>query len=731
MSTETVESDLRRTLKARMRTDLAANQQRHAGQLFYILKDPVSLRYYRFRPEEYFILQQLDGTKDLYDVQHAFVAEFSPQRLSIEDLERFVRQLLDAGVAVVDSRLAGRRLYERHKERKFVKLKQTLLNFMYIRIPLFDPERLLDRLLGWFGFLFTIPFFLVACAFWASAGLLILCNWDQFLAKLPTFEDFFKAQNIFWLWCSIGVVKVLHEFGHGISCKKFGGEVHEMGFMLLVFSPALYCNVTDAWMLPNRWHRAIIGAAGIYVELIIAAAAAWVWWFSEPGMLNFLCLSTIVVCSVSTVVFNGNPLMKFDGYYIVSDLLEIPNLRERSNRYLGNLASRALFGVEASPDSYAPGGRRWPFAIYAVAAYVYKWVVAVGIIFFFYTFLKPYKLEIIGIMLAWFAFGSMVVFPIFQVNKVLRRQWREMKVKTARMVFGLTTAGVALTTLLLMPFPLRVNLPMLVQARDAASLYVHSSGRLVELRVKDGDVVSPGTIIAILENPDTAREEAKLELEAAMQLRRQEVSKRVGDHVSAQAATVQWQAVRERIKHLDGERRKLTIRVPSGVSGRVMGPPKETELGKWYDAGRLLCKVGSVEDLEGYAVVEHGDTSLFKVGNRAWVKVRGHLGAVNETSIERVSETVVDDLPPALSSKAGGAIPTNPENPSARTSAAKNQDRPPETPTMRSYSVAVRLDNTDRRLAPGLRGTVRVDCGSAPLAWRIARYLQQTFYFKI
>jgi len=728
MSTETIESDLRRSLKARMRTDLVANQQRHAGQLFYIIKDPVSLRYYRFRPEEYFLLTQLDGENDLYDVQHAFANEFRPQRLSIEDLERFVRQLLDAGVAVVDSPRAGRRLYERHRQRKFQKLRQTLANFMYIRIPLFDPERLLERLLKWCGFLFTIPFFLLACSFWASAGLLILCNWDQFVAKLPTFEDFFHAQNIFWLWCSIGVVKVLHEFGHGLSCKKFGGEVHEMGFMLLVFSPALYCNVTDAWMLPNRWHRAIIGAAGIYVELIIAAAAAWIWWFSEPGMLNFLCLSTIVVCSVSTVVFNGNPLMKFDGYYIVSDLLEIPNLRERSNRYLGNTASKLVFGVEASPDSYAPGGRQWPFAIYAVAAYIYKWVVALGIVYFFYTFLKPYKLEILGAMLAWGAVGSMVVLPVVQIVKLLRRQWKEMKVKSARLIVGLSTAGVALVALLLTPFPLRVNLPVLVQARDATSLFAHAAGRLKELRVKDGDHVAPGAIIAILENADTERELHKLKLEAATQLKRQAASASVGDFVTRDAAVVQYNAAQERVKHLDDEMRKLVLVVPPGVSGRVIAPPRPTDLGKWFESGKLLCKIGRVEDLEGYAVVEHGDTSLFKPGNRAWIKVRGHLGKVHETTIDRVSEMTVEELPPALSAKAGGKVATTPDRHKRQ---RHGDEEPSETPMQRSYSVAVRLDNTDHRLSPGLRGTLRIDCGRAPLAWRIARYLQQTFYFKI
>jgi putative peptide zinc metalloprotease protein len=729
MSLETVESDLRRSLKARMRSDLAVNQQRHAGQLFYVLKDPVSLRYYRFRPEEYFLLSQLDGEKDLYDVQHAFVTEFSPQRLSIEDLERFVRQLLDAGVATIDTPRSGRRLYERHREKKFAKLKQTFSNFMYIRIPLFDPERTLERMMKWCGFVFSLPFFLLMCCFWASAGLLILCNWEVFMAKLPSFEDFFKVQNIFWMWCSIGVVKILHEFGHGLSCKKFGGEVHEMGFMLLVFSPALYCNVTDAWMIPNRWHRAIIGAAGIYVELIIAAAAAWVWWFSEPGMLNFLCLSTIVVCSVSTVVFNGNPLMKFDGYYIVSDLLEIPNLRERSNRYLGNLASRAVFGVEANPDSYAPGGRRWPFAVYAVAAYVYKWVVALGIIYFFYTFLKPYKLEIVGVMLAWFAVLTMVVMPVFQVQKSLRRHWREMKVKTARMVLGLSVAAGVLAGLLLAPMPMRVDLPMVVEPKDATLMYVQASGRLVDLRVKDGDQVTGGTILAVLENPDTSRERAKLQLEATTQMSRQQSYASVGDFTSSKAAAVEAQAILDRIKHLETHQQKLTIRVPDGVSGRVIAPPKDVDLGKWFEAGRLLCKVGRPNDLEGYAVVEHGDTSLFKPGSRAWVKVKGHLGAIQVTTIDRVSETVVDELPPALSNKAGGAVPTSQQE---HKKAGRDTDAPPiEAPMLRSYSVAVKLDNAAGTFAPGVRGTVRVDCGTAPLIWRITRYLQQTFYFNL
>ena len=126
------------------------------------------------------------------------------------------------------------------------------------------------------------------------------------------------------------MTKVLHEFGHGLSCKHFGGECHEMGVMILVLTPCLYCNVSDSWMLPNKWHRAAIGAAGMYVEVVLASICTFIWWFTEPGLFNYLCLNVMFICSVSTVMFNANPLLRYDGYYILADILEIPNLRQKA-----------------------------------------------------------------------------------------------------------------------------------------------------------------------------------------------------------------------------------------------------------------------------------------------------------------------------------------------------------------------------------------------------------------
>ena len=165
-----------------------------------------------------------------------------------------------------------------------------------------------------------------------------------------------------------------------------------MGVLLLVLTPCLYCNVSDSWMLPNKWHRAAIGAAGMYVELVMASIATFLWWFSEPGLLNNLCLSVMFVCSVTTLVFNANPLMRYDGYYVLADWIEIPNLREKSNRYLQNLFLEKCLGVEVPPEEYMDPLRKAGFVFYAVVSYLYRWIVTFGILYLFHTFLKPYKL---------------------------------------------------------------------------------------------------------------------------------------------------------------------------------------------------------------------------------------------------------------------------------------------------------------------------------------------------
>jgi hypothetical protein len=190
--------------------------------------------------------------------------------------------------------------------------------------------------------------------------------------------------------------KVCHEFGHGLACRRFGGECHEIGVMFLVFTPCLYCNVSDSWRMPNKWHRAVIGAAGMYVELILAIFATFIWWFAEPGIVRDICLQVMLIASVSTVLFNGNPLLRFDGYYILSDLLEIPNLHQRSAKALSSLLGRYWMGLPPSPDPLLPQNRMWAFAAFTVLAFIYRIFIMVSIFMFLNSWLKPYGLEAVG-----------------------------------------------------------------------------------------------------------------------------------------------------------------------------------------------------------------------------------------------------------------------------------------------------------------------------------------------
>src|SRR6266849_603473 len=348
-------SDLerRKQVRIRLRSDLNIAPQKYEGRTYYVVKDPVSLRYYRFEEQENFIIEMMNGAATLDETQKEFEKRFRPKRLTLEDLEGFAQQLLTAGLAHNESPQAGSQLYKRRRKRRRSEWMQALTNILYIKIPVYDPDKLLNAMLPWMRWIFTTWFMALSITVMLSAIMLVLTHFETFRDKLPAYHEFFSFGTVWYLWLALGIVKVIHEFGHGLSCKAFGGEVHEMGALFLVFSPCLYCNVSDAWTLPSKWKRIIISFAGIYVELIIAAIATFVWWGSPPGTFeNEMSLSLMIVCSVSTVVFNANPLMRFDGYYMLADWLEIPNLRDQSNRFLKNLFLEHCLGVEVQPEPY-------------------------------------------------------------------------------------------------------------------------------------------------------------------------------------------------------------------------------------------------------------------------------------------------------------------------------------------------------------------------------------------
>jgi putative peptide zinc metalloprotease protein len=741
---ESLVSSTSRPVQLRMRPDLEARRQRYQGAGYWVLKEPVGLNYYRFHEEEYAILQMLDGHTSLEQIKERFEDEFTPQKITFQDLQQFIGMLHRSGLVISESSGQGKQLKKRRDEKKRKELMGKLSNVFALRFRGIDPEWILNTVYKFTWWFFSPAFMVVWFIIVASAASLVLVNFDIFRQRLPGFHEFFATQNWAYLACTMAVVKVLHEFGHGLSCKHYGGECHEMGAMLLVFTPALYCNVSDSWMLPNKWHRAFIGAAGMYVEIFLASLATFVWWFSEPGLINQIALSVMFICSVSTVMFNGNPLLRFDGYYILMDILEIPNLRQKSTEVLRRTLFEWCLGVEEPENPFLPQKNRFFFGMFTVAAVCYRWIVVFSILMFLNAVLKPYGLQVIGRLIAAMGFVGLVVQPVMELAKFFYIPGRMKKVKKERMAISATLLAGALLFVLFLPLPHYVRCSFEVEPRGAAAIYAEApGGRMTQCNVKVGDpVVANETVLVVLESRALEGAVAVLEgkkAETASEL----ASLRERRFVDRKAET-QIAQTEEVLEMLEGQlaekRRQLErLKIVSPISGTVLQAPyrpssggRDGRLPTW--SGRVLddrnrtavlaegdqiCFVGDPGQMDAVLVIDQGEFSQVEVGDPVAFKLEGFRNDSLSGQIDQKAMINLKVSPANLSDKAGGGVQT-------RMDASGNA-----VPMNTSYQARARIENTRGEIQTGMRGEARIFIGWTPLSTRIYRFVAKTFNFDL
>ncbi len=712
-------------LKARLRPDLVVQPQFYEGMTHYVVKDPIALKYFRFKAEEYFLLQQLDGKNTLLEVKRAFEKKYRPQTITVEDLIRFVSQLHEASLAWIDTAEQATALIRRRRKNQWKKVGQFFANILYVKIPVVDPERLLTGMYPYFRWIFTSWFIAGSVALMLAAVTLVASQWTEFSNKLPEFQSFFNYKTIFAFWISLAIIKIIHEFGHGLTAKHFGGEVHEMGMLFLVLTPALYCDVTDCWLLPSKWKRIWISAAGIYVECFLASIATFVWWNTTEGLLNSLMMATMFICSVNTILFNANPLLRYDGYYVMADYLEIPNLRMKSSQFFSYLFQEKVLGLEIPVQSYMPRSRRILFVTYAIASYLYRWVVTFGILFFLYQFL-PDKLRVIGAMLALGSLVPLLFMPLYQAVKFVRQPGRMRKVKKARTAAFFAAVGVAAAGILLIPTPLRVQGTLVLTAARPEKVYAEVPGRLVALDVRDNQFITKGTVLAKLSNPEKLRERIARQEEVNTNFVKADTYNR-SSNVRSRALAQQYQNtaidLEEPLNKLIDQIGKLTLVAPR--DGYLLGVPHPETVGQWLQPGKPFCEVADPTVLEGHIILDQGDVDLVRFddqgrGPRAWVKVTGSAERTYRSRVSQVAKRNRDEIPPELSNLAGGEIATKPDQ---ETGQAK-----PLTPV---YEVVIPIDNSDLSLHPGQRGTVKIDGGTHTVYWWLKRLITKTFHFTL
>ena len=708
-------------LQVKLRPDLIVQPQFYEGMTHYVVKDPIALKYFRFKIEEYFLLQQLDGKNTLQDVKRAFERKYRPQTISIEDLTRFTAQLHEAGIAQIDSPDQAKVLIRRRRKNRWKKVWQFFANILYIKIPVIDPEAMLSGMYPYFRWLYSGWFNAFAVTMMLAAITMVVSQWTDFYNKLPEFQSFFNWYTIFAFWCSLAVIKIIHEFGHGLTAKHFGGEVHEMGMLFLVLTPALYCDVTDSWLLPSKWKRIWISAAGIYVECFLASIAAFVWWNTEQGLLNSLSMATMFICSVNTIMFNANPLLRYDGYYVMADWLEIPNLRIKSTQFFTYLFQEKVLGLEVPVQSYMPRSRRSLFVTYAVASYLYRWVVTFSILYFLSQFLKPYKLQSLSYAMALGSLIPLLGMPVYQMFKFVRTPGRMRKVKKVRAASFAAVAFVAVVAILWIPTPLRVQGTLVLQPAKPEMIYAEVPGRLVTLNVRDGEWVKKDAVIATLSNPEKMRERRSLQEQYDVNWYKAQWFGASSNRDSRALSLQHNQMAEDLSPAIDKVSSQIgSLTLVAHRDGQVMGVPHFETVGQWVKPGKPFCEVGDPQKLEAHLIIDQGDIDLVRVGRRSWMKIYGGSEMTWVSRVGEIAKRNRDDVPPELSNNSGGEIATKQDPKSGQ---AK--------PISAVYEVIIPIDNPNLALQPGQRGFAKIDGGTHTLGWWLWRLITKTFHFTL
>ena len=718
----------------RMRPDLIVQESTFQHERCWVIKDPLAMKYFRLREPEYRVLRELMEPVSYYDLKAKLNRAFPELNARLESVQHLVASLHQNGLLISDATGQARPLEKRYAREQRQKLWQLLSSLVAVRFPGWDPELFLSWLAPRCRFLFSGWFTAVVVSSWIAALCLIATNLEHFRAKLPEFQQFFAFDNLLFMSALLIFTKSIHELGHGLMCKHFGGECHQIGFMMLVMSPAMYCDTSDSWILPNRWHRMAIGAAGMYVELFLAAVCTFLWWFTHPCWLHYLALNVMFLSSVSTLVFNANPLLRYDGYYILSDWLEIPNLSQKANATLISKLRVWCLGLKPLSSTFVPARGQIALSLYGAASFIYRWFVTFSVLWFISRVLEPYGLSPVAHVTMATSMASLVVIPLVKLIKFLMVPGRSREVNQRRVwiTSGLLLAAAAFVGLC--PLPHFIWATFTIRPQAAQMLIVPQGGQLEQVFFREGEQVRAGDTIAVLKNRDL-----ELELEELQgQLARLRTDRTTFEFISSNhvdsarkiAETVaQIHSLQRQIDLKQQQIEQLTVRATR--DGVLFAPPNapphatdEVELPGWTDtpldpqnegayleANTLLGMIGRPDKMEARLVIDQSDIQLVRPTQPVTALLNQDRTQFLETQITRVSQDELMQVPRELSQTNHGPI------------AVKPLLNGGEQPLLKSYEAYAALDSRwleskQVQLVPGMSGYAKIRVANATLLQR-------------
>lgn len=720
-------------LAMRRRSDLEVYPQRLRSRRIWVVKDPVTMEYFQLRREEFAIFSWLDGRASLQRIREQFEKQFAPKRVSVARIRSFIASLHRSGLVISDVIGQGDQLSSRAESSRRTRRREALLNPLAVRFPGINPTRFLDWLYPRVRWVYT-PACFVACVLWVIAALMLTVGqWSQLSSRLPEWDAFLAPRNLLLLGVAMAGTKVLHELGHALTCRHYGGECHEMGIMLLVLTPCLYCNVSDAWKLPAQ-KRIAITAAGIVVEIVLAASFAILWCLTQPGVLNTLALNVMLVCSVGTLFLNGNPLLRYDGYYILSDALASPNLWQEASARLRRRSSILFLGIDPG-RSVSGEDRSWLLFSFGVASLIYRTVVIASILYLLYQTLQPYGFVIVVQLVAALLLFRMVMGPVQSIWRAITNPAHRQQFRPRRFI-AVSSMLIAVVVLLVwLPAPCRINAPAMIRPLDARKIYVKVPGAIVRA-IEEGEAVSRGQVLASLSNPDLMLEFERVTGE----LRRQELRVRSLESFRGEqrvlsselpAAKEELTDLRDRLQQLQQDVDALSIVSP--VAGTVLTPPTVKQASQGHGSLRpwqgtpiskqnrgahlekktLLCLIGEPEAYEAVVYVHQSEVQFVQEGQAVQLDL--------EIAGTATLEGIVVEVSKANASRIPAQLAVNQKIPS------EIGDSGDATPEDTWYRAHVRLHEHGTPLVIGAIGKAEIKVSPQPLAKRLARWFFRSF----
>ena len=720
-----------------MRPDLVVVQTDAATSESWTVKDPLRLKYFHLLPEEMTLLQLLNGRMSWRQILHSMQASFPDVRFSIENLHAFLFALARNGLLVSTSPGQAELLLEQNHQARSVYLWQRLSSVLSHRFRGIDPTPILQRLNILVGWTYQ-PAALTAMVFVILVSCFVaVTQAGQIAAKLPQLSQLLTLENLKYVFVAVVAIKVIHELAHGLTCFHHGGECHELGVILVGFVPMLYCDVSDTWLQKSRWKRIQVSAAGIMAELLIASVCFLLWRFTIPGALNLFLLNVTLVASFNTVLVNGNPLLRYDGYHVLTDLLRMPNLGLESRRIAGCWFDRVVLGIRLPPDVTPLTPSRIAMIAYGVASSLYRFAVLGVILWAMYGFLKPHGIESVAVALMIPVVAGLLFGVVYaNISRLRKVQRSDDEKASGRALIGLAAFAVIGLLILFVPLPYSVQAPFCVSS-GGVPVFVAVEGNL-ESSISVGSVVRAGDVIATLSNPELARR--LVETESDLQLREHRVAALRGLRSTMPTAGAALPAAedavttaRERLESLRAANEQLVVVSP--VAGRIVSERNiatermadtsqpfwsghaldDANRGAWLKRETLLCWVTDDAEFHGDALVRQEDIALIPDAADAELRFLSRTGDSVVARVETIGTSPGTDVARELALN--------------QLIVARQQDNhfvPVET----RYPVRLTVPG-DAAVPLYSSGVARISCRPMSLAARAWRAISHAFAFRL